>query len=116
MHRLQIFIIFGSILAINLSEVESQYFGGNYGGDRSAPSDGGHHHQLFMSHPHYAFEVAVNDPKTGEVRNQQEIKDGDTVKGFYSLKEADGSIREVHYTADKHNGFNAVVKKKMNPY
>lgn len=31
--------------------------------------------------------------------------------GQYSLVEADGSIRTVDYTADKHNGFNAVVHK-----
>lgn len=33
------------------------------------------------------------------------------VKGQYSVVEADGSIRTVEYTADKHNGFNAVVHK-----
>ena len=31
--------------------------------------------------------------------------------GQYSLVEPDGSIRTVDYTADKHNGFNAVVHK-----
>lgn len=33
------------------------------------------------------------------------------MKGQYSLVEPDGSIRTVSYTADKHSGFNAVVKK-----
>lgn len=27
------------------------------------------------------------------------------------LKEADGTTRVVEYTADKHNGFNAIVKR-----
>ncbi|EDS38713.1 adult cuticle protein [Culex quinquefasciatus] len=31
--------------------------------------------------------------------------------GGYMLKEADGTTRVVEYTADDHNGFNAVVKK-----
>lgn len=31
--------------------------------------------------------------------------------GGYKLKESDGTTRLVEYTADDHNGFNAVVKK-----
>lgn len=31
--------------------------------------------------------------------------------GGYSLQEPDGTTRLVEYTADKHNGFNAIVKK-----
>lgn len=31
--------------------------------------------------------------------------------GSYALKEADGTTRVVDYTADKHSGFNAVVKQ-----
>ncbi|CAD7005099.1 unnamed protein product [Ceratitis capitata] len=31
--------------------------------------------------------------------------------GGYTLLEADGTTRVVEYTADDHNGFNAVVKK-----
>lgn len=30
----------------------------------------------------------------------------------FSVKEADGSIRQVDYTSDKIHGFNAVVTKK----
>lgn len=37
---------------------------------------------------------------------------GDVVKGEYSLKEPDGTIRIVKYTADDKNGFNAVVIRK----
>ncbi|KAF6212019.1 hypothetical protein GE061_012537 [Apolygus lucorum] len=48
---------------------------------------------------------------TGDVKSQHETREGDVVKGYYTLKEADGTIREVHYTADKHHGFNAEVKK-----
>lgn len=45
------------------------------------------------------------------MKSQHETRDGDVVKGQYSLVEPDGSIRTVDYTADKHNGFNAVVHK-----
>lgn len=34
------------------------------------------------------------------------------MKGSYSLAEPDGTIRTVHYTADDHNGFNAVVERR----
>lgn len=33
------------------------------------------------------------------------------LSGGYSLKESDGTTRVVEYTADKHHGFNAIVKK-----
>ena len=33
------------------------------------------------------------------------------ILGGYSLQEPDGTTRVVEYTADKHNGFNAIVKK-----
>lgn len=45
------------------------------------------------------------------MKSQHETRDGDVVKGQYSLVEPDGSVRTVDYTADDHNGFNAVVTK-----
>lgn len=45
------------------------------------------------------------------MKSQHETRDGDVVKGQYTVVEPDGSIRTVDYTADKHNGFNAVVHK-----
>lgn len=53
----------------------------------------------------------MKDYKTGDVKNQWEQREGDNVKGQYSLVEPDGSIRTVDYTSDHKNGFNAVVKK-----
>ncbi|XP_039293350.1 cuticle protein 7 [Nilaparvata lugens] len=71
------------------------------------------HHEDYPHEPaHYTFEYKVHDPHTHDVKSQHETRSGDDVKGFYSLVEPDGSIREVHYTADKHNGFNAVVHHK----
>lgn len=48
---------------------------------------------------------------TGDKKTQHEVRDGDVVKGSYSLVEPDGSVRVVDYAADDVNGFNAVVKK-----
>ncbi|CAG9837286.1 unnamed protein product [Diabrotica balteata] len=61
---------------------------------------------------HYDFGYAVSDPHTGDSKSQQESRHGDVVQGSYSLIEADGSKRTVEYTADPHNGFNAVVHKE----
>lgn len=53
----------------------------------------------------------MKDLHTGDLKSQWEHRDGDKVKGSYSVLEPDGSIRTVDYTADDHSGFNAVVKK-----
>ncbi|CAA9998281.1 unnamed protein product [Nesidiocoris tenuis] len=67
------------------------------------------------SHPqapaHYKFDYKVHDPHTGDVKSQWEHRDKDKVKGGYTIHDPDGSVRTVEYHADKHNGFNAVVKK-----
>ncbi|RZC32948.1 Chitin bind 4 domain containing protein [Asbolus verrucosus] len=64
------------------------------------------------AYPKYQYSYGVNDPHTGDHKSQEEVRDGDVVKGSYSLAEPDGTIRTVHYTADDHNGFNAVVTKE----
>ncbi|KAJ2938283.1 hypothetical protein O0L34_g17632 [Tuta absoluta] len=64
-----------------------------------------------VAYPKYAFNYGVKDPHTGDIKSQQEERDGDVVKGSYSLVEPDGSTRTVSYAADDHNGFNAVVHK-----
>ncbi|GAB0096169.1 cuticle protein 7 [Sergentomyia squamirostris] len=71
----------------------------------------GHDDELvdYYAPPKYAFKYGVNDFHTGDVKSQHETRDGDVVKGQYSLVEPDGSVRTVDYTADKHSGFNAVV-------
>ncbi|CAH2067454.1 unnamed protein product, partial [Iphiclides podalirius] len=57
----------------------------------------------------FAYDVA--DPNTGDYKSQVESRVGGTVKGQYSLLDADGTKRIVDYTADDVNGFNAVVRK-----
>jgi hypothetical protein len=65
------------------------------------------------AYPQYQYAYNVNDVLTGDNKAQEEIRDGDVVKGFYSLVEADGSVRRVNYYADPINGFNAVVQKSF---
>ncbi|BET00558.1 Insect cuticle protein [Nesidiocoris tenuis] len=66
-------------------------------------------------HPQYSFSYSVNDPTTGDSKQQSESRDGDNVQGSYSLVEPDGTTRTVDYTADAVNGFNAVVTKSGTP-
>lgn len=66
---------------------------------------------LLQSPPHYEFKYGVSDAHTGDNKQQSEARVGDTVTGQYSLAEPDGTIRVVKYTADPHNGFNAVVSR-----
>jgi hypothetical protein len=53
----------------------------------------------------------VQDPHTGDAKSQWETRDGDKVRGRYTVVEPDGTLRTVDYTADDTNGFQAVVKK-----
>ncbi|KAI8123188.1 cuticle protein 8 [Lucilia cuprina] len=70
-----------------------------------------HAHPEPVAYPKYSFNYGIKDPHTGDIKSQAEERDGDVVKGQYSLVEPDGSVRTVDYTADDHNGFNAVVHK-----
>ncbi|CAH0700109.1 unnamed protein product [Spodoptera exigua] len=68
-------------------------------------------HVDYYAYPKYVFKYGVNDFHSGDIKTHHESRDGDVVKGQYTVVEPDGSIRTVDYTADKHNGFNAVVHK-----
>nr|AWK28336.1 cuticular protein [Nilaparvata lugens] len=57
----------------------------------------------------YSFEYAVKDEHTGDIKSQHEVREGDSVKGYYTLVQPDGKKRIVEYTADKKSGFNAIV-------
>ncbi|XP_073951916.1 uncharacterized protein [Choristoneura fumiferana] len=65
----------------------------------------GHKDVDYHTHPKYEFEYKVEDHHTGDHKTQHEQRDGDVVKGFYSLHEPDGSVRDVHYHGDHHSGF-----------
>lgn len=60
--------------------------------------------------PLYKYGYWVHDPKTNDMKNHWEHRDGDVVHGSYSLMQPDGHMRVVDYTVDRHNGFNAHVK------
>ncbi|XP_055850435.1 larval cuticle protein A2B-like [Episyrphus balteatus] len=63
-------------------------------------------------HPQYKFAYDVQDSLSGDSKSQSETRDGDVVQGEYSLIDADGYKRTVHYTADPVNGFSAVVDRQ----
>ncbi|KAJ3653428.1 hypothetical protein Zmor_012681 [Zophobas morio] len=71
-----------------------------------------HHYEEHHAPAKYAFKYGVEDKHTGDIKQQEETRDGDVVKGVYSLHEPDGTILTVHYTADKKSGFNAVVQRQ----
>ncbi|XP_054270155.1 cuticle protein 8-like [Macrosteles quadrilineatus] len=73
-----------------------------------------HYVEDYYAHPKYKFEYGVHDSHTGDIKSHKEERDGDVVHGSYELVEADGSKRVVHYTADHHTGFNAVVHREHN--
>ncbi|XP_052754410.1 cuticle protein 8-like [Galleria mellonella] len=78
----------------------------------------GHHDEYdldYHSHPKYSFDYSVKDPHTGDDKEHWETRDGDKVKGTYTLLETDGTKRVVEYEADDKNGFNAVVHKIGTP-
>ncbi|XP_037821347.1 adult-specific cuticular protein ACP-22-like [Lucilia sericata] len=85
----------------------AEHDGGHYVGGHHDGHDAGHDHH--HAYPKYEFSYGVKDAKTGDIKSQTESRDGDNVKGSYTLKEADGTTRHVEYSADKHKGFNAVV-------
>nr|BAM18098.1 cuticular protein PxutCPR67Ba [Papilio xuthus] len=66
----------------------------------------------YDAHPQYSFAYDVQDGLTGDSKSQHETRDGDVVHGSYSVVDPDGTKRTVDYTADPHNGFNAVVSKE----
>jgi hypothetical protein len=65
----------------------------------------------FDPNPQYNYGYSVSDSLTGDSKSAHETRDGDVVKGQYSLVEPDGAIRTVTYTSDPVNGFNAVVER-----
>ncbi|XP_023172870.1 larval cuticle protein A2B [Drosophila hydei] len=63
-------------------------------------------------HPQYSYSYDVQDNLSGDSKGHVEERDGDVVRGEYSLIDADGFKRTVTYTADSINGFNAIVRRE----
>ncbi|XP_049865816.1 cuticle protein 8 [Pectinophora gossypiella] len=63
-------------------------------------------------HPSYQFGFDVNDDQYTNYQNRKEERDGDVIKGSYSVVDSDGFIRTVTYTADPKEGFKAEVSRQ----
>ncbi|XP_045446519.1 cuticle protein 19.8 [Melitaea cinxia] len=63
-------------------------------------------------HPSYQFGFDVNDDQYTNYQNRKEQRDGDVIKGSYSVVDSDGFIRTVTYTADPKEGFKAEVSRQ----
>ncbi|EAT39207.1 AAEL008967-PA [Aedes aegypti] len=93
-----------------MAVASAQYWGGEsgyWGGEGGYAAD----HQDYHSYPKYKYEYGVKDYHTGDHKSQWEHRDGDVVKGGYTLDEADGTKRVVEYYSDKHHGLTAHVKR-----
>ncbi|CAG9798873.1 unnamed protein product [Chironomus riparius] len=60
----------------------------------------------------YDFEYSVHDEHTGDVKSQHESAKDGNVEGYYTLIDADGYRRIVHYTANDEQGFIAKVERE----
>ncbi|XP_068630704.1 cuticle protein 7-like [Battus philenor] len=102
------------LVGVALGQYHGHAFSSNHisrhdGHHHEVHHDHGHHHDYY-THPKYEFEYKVEDHHTGDKKSQHEHRDGDAVKGGYSLHQPDGSVRHVEYHADDHSGFHADVK------
>ncbi|KAM3962897.1 cuticular protein 66D [Aphomia sociella] len=62
--------------------------------------------------PSYQFGFDVNDDQYTNYQNRKEQRDGDVIKGSYSVVDSDGFVRTVTYTADPKEGFRAEVSRQ----
>ncbi|XP_021957939.1 cuticle protein 7 [Folsomia candida] len=63
----------------------------------------------YYAYPKYSYSYGVKDALTGDQKSAHETRDGDVVKGSYSLVQPDGVLRTVNYVAGPHTGFQAEV-------
>lgn len=89
------------------------YFNGAYNGAayNSGQYNGRYDGATFDPYPRYNFDYRVAEPRTGDYKNHQESRNGDAVRGQYSVAEPDGSLLTVRYAADDAHGYTAVVER-----
>ncbi|XP_018566263.1 myb-like protein AA [Anoplophora glabripennis] len=63
----------------------------------------------------YEFGYDIHNPLSNDIKSHHEVRDGKNVLGFYTFREADGSIRVVKYKVTPETGFEAVVEKLPDP-
>jgi hypothetical protein len=105
-------IILGLALIAAASAGHGSSYVSRHDDNHGAYHSGGHDdHHDYHHHPSYKYEYGVKDAHTGDHKSQWEHRDGDVVKGEYTLDEADGTKRVVKYSSDKHGGFQAHVER-----
>lgn len=62
--------------------------------------------------PSYQFGFDVKDDEFTNYQNRKEQREGNVIKGSYSVVDSDGFIRTVTYTADPKEGFKAEVSRQ----
>lgn len=92
----------------NQRSLDNKQWNWNRDWDRSGHQSEGN----YDSHPRYEYGYEVRDRYSGDFKSHRESRDGDVVRGQYSMVESDGSRRIVDYTSDGENGFNANVRKE----
>ncbi|XP_017860606.1 PREDICTED: VID27-like protein [Drosophila arizonae] len=70
---------------------------------------GGGTHSDYVARPEYSFAYGIEDGEARVLQNRKETRNGDEVRGVYSVVDPDGTLRVVKYTADDANGFQAEV-------
>ncbi|KAF5272989.1 hypothetical protein FQA39_LY07638 [Lamprigera yunnana] len=106
--HIQAFVAFAALLAFANASVIAPI---TYGASVVAPIAHSVVSSEYDPNPQYSYEYSVNDAITGDFKSQVESRNGDFVKGQYSLLESDGTKRIVDYASDPVTGFNAVVNK-----
>ncbi|EAT32579.1 AAEL015281-PA [Aedes aegypti] len=108
----KIIVLFACLAAV----VSARYIGGAHGYHlekyhNSHPKFDIHQEDYHHSHPKYKFRYGVKDGYTHDHKSAWEHRDGDVVKGQYTLDEADGTHRVVDYSSDHKSGFQVHVQR-----
>jgi len=76
---------------------------------QAAPGAPGVYAADYHAYPKYSYNYGVSDKLTGDQKSAHETRDGDVVKGSYSLVQPDGVLRTVNYISTPLTGFQAEV-------
>ncbi|XP_055610778.1 transcription factor SPT20 homolog isoform X2 [Uranotaenia lowii] len=86
---------------------QQQYQSLGQGGQRQLEDE-----EDYDPNPSYQFGFDVKDDEYTNYQNRKEQRDGNVIKGSYSVVDSDGFIRTVTYTADPKEGFKAEVSRQ----
>lgn len=59
----------------------------------------------FLFQSNYEYKYEVSDHQTGDRKSHWETREGDKVRGAYTVYEPDGALRRVEYSADAVQGY-----------